>query len=92
MKDPYKGALELPSPKPTVYGVEYVNVKLVSKPNIPCEKGASNMLCIVGKMVIVIIETMSLPEVVGVSLEVILVGEGGGGGTTLPPVVVGMGL
>jgi hypothetical protein len=47
------------------------------------------MFCIVGTMVIVIVETVPLPEVVGVWLEVILVGEGGGGGMTPPPAMVG---
>jgi hypothetical protein len=66
----------------------------MSKLDIPYEKGAPNVFCMVevGMVVEVIVETVPLSEVVGVWLEEILVGEGGGGGTTPPPSVTGMGV
>jgi hypothetical protein len=37
--NPFKGELDLSAPKPMVCRVEYVRIKLESKPSIPYEKG-----------------------------------------------------
>jgi hypothetical protein len=63
---PCKGALELPTPKPMVFRVEYLRTKLDSKAGITYEKGAPDAFWIEGIVGKVVEGIEPLAKVVGI--------------------------